>query len=161
MKKKLFLCLSIAFWACVSFVCCDTDTGPTIIINQRSISYRDSIYFKPVGFLSDVLSLEVYLNEEKVATLDCNNNTYIHKYTFEEGGADLGYTIKTLPVIAEQHPVDNIDAIYSFIHLIGLNGAVDNFYRGNVSPEEYDELIEAIRQNLTLSYTVKNGNATN
>lgn len=161
MKKKLFLCISIAFLACMSFVCCVPDPGPTIIINEGTISYRDSIYFKPVGFLSDVLSLEVYLNEEKVATLDCNNNTYIHKYTFEEGGGDPGYTIKTVPVIAEQRPVDNIDANYSFVHLIGFNGAVDIFYRGNVSPEEYDELIEAIRQNLTLSYTVKNGNATN
>lgn len=130
---------------------------------NASIWYRDSISFKPVGYLADVLSLEVYLDGEQVATLDSDNNVYVRKYKVETDGPDYSYTLDIVPVIVEKHPTENVDLEYYFSKMIcsvlySVNG--DHYCSLNVSPDDYDETIEEIRKNLKKSYSVKFGDGT-
>ena len=168
MNKELLYRFGMICLMCILFIGCERYIEPdNVDVNSGTVtvvvSYRDSISFSPVGYLADVLSLDIYLDGGKVATLDYDNNVYVHKYTFETETPDSGYTLSVVPVIVEKHPTENVDLEYYFLDVVGGVSVIvdsDHYCDLNVSPDDYDAAIEKIRLNLTKSYVVKDGDAT-
>lgn len=156
MSKKILYRFSIICFACFLFIGCDDLFKPREVTVCYSL--RDSISFKPVGYLADVLSLEVYLDGEKVTTLDSDNNIYVCEHKYETGGPGYSYTLNIVPVIVEKHPTEDVNLEYYFSGNVGGVSVIsgnDHYCSLNVSPDDYDEVIEKIRKNLTESYVVE------